>query len=302
MTLLGELLSVAPVFATYYLAALGNGFFEKSGVLNLAIDGVFVLTATVAFAFAVYTGNPLVGAVIASLVGAFFGAFIAYLATRLPVSHGALGLSLMFLGYGLSLLIGIPALNYVFAENINVSAYTIPLEPPVEAGLIAVCLALGTALLLVLTKTKLGAAVRAAGEDPYAASALGVDVLRVRIIAGIIGYALIGLGSAIFTLAWRGGWDPKIYLLGHGWIAFAISLSGGRHPLFMVIMALAFSWLVRYQYVVQTTLKLTTEVANMLPYIAAITAMAVFHATPLKQKLAPPASLGKPFYKEERTV
>lgn len=297
-----EIVSVLPVFITYYLVALGHGFFEKSGVLNLAIDGLFVLGATVAFAAAAYSLNPWAGLFTSSIVCSLFGAFIAYTATKLPISHGALGLSLMFLGYGLSLVVGIPANNYVYATALKPSVYTIPVVMHILIVLFIASILIGILLHYILEKTKLGAMIRASGEDPHTAEALGVDVLKTRIIAGAIGYALIGLGSAFFTLTWRTGWDPKIYLLGHGWIAFAISLAAGRHPILTMLTTSLFAGLIRYQYVVQTTLGLSTEITKMLPFMVAITSMTVFYVTSLKRKLASPKSLGKPYYREERTV
>lgn len=297
-----ELIGIVPVFATYYLVALGHGFFEKSGVLNLAIDGLFVLGATIAFALAAYTLNPWIGVIGSSIVCSLFGVFIAYVATKLPVSHGALGLSLMFLGYGLSLVVGIPVSNYVYAKALNPSTYTVPATDTVLVVLFASSILIGVVLHYVLDRTKLGAMIKASGEDPHVAEALGVDVVRTRVIAGAIGYALIGLGSAYFTLVWRSGWDPKIYLLGHGWIAFAISLAAGRQPILTMLTASLFAGLVRHQYVVQVALGLSTEIAKMLPFIVALASMTLFYVTPLKRKMASPKSLGKPYYREERTV
>ncbi len=302
MVVIEEVISVIPVFVTYYLVALGHGFFEKSGVLNLAIDGLFVLGATVAFTVAVYTFNPWIGLIISSTVCSLFGVFIAYLVTKLPISHGAMGLSLMFLGYGLSLVIGMPANNYVYAKALKPSAYTIPVTTSTLTALFMLSISMGLLVYYVLEKTRLGVMVRACGEDPHVAEALGVDVARIRVIAGAIGYALIGLGSAFFTLAWRIGWDPKIYLLGHGWIAFAISLAAGRHPILTMLVASLFAGLMRYQYVIQVALGLSTETTKMLPFIVALASMTVFYVTPLKRKLASPRSLGKPYYREEKTV
>lgn len=296
------ILGIAPVFATYYLTALGHGLFEKSGVLNLAIDGLFIVAATVAFAVSVYTLNPWAGLFAAIVVDALFGVFLAYVTTKFPVSHGAVGLSLMFLGYGLGILIGTPANFYARAQRLKTTQYVFAQTTLSETLMYVIPIVLGILVLLLLNKTKLGAAIRASGENPHAAAALGVDVLRTRLIAGALGYALIGAGGALFVLAWRSGWDPKIYLLGHGWIAFAISLSAGRHPLVTILNAGIFSGLVKYQYNIQTMLRMSTEIAKMLPFIAAIAAMVIFNITPLRRILAPPASLGKIYYKEEKTV
>ncbi|WFO76060.1 ABC transporter permease [Desulfurococcaceae archaeon MEX13E-LK6-19] len=294
------LLDTAPVFIMFYLTALGHGFFEKSGVLNLAIDGLFILSAATAFAAAVYSGNPWIGVATAAVVAALFGAFLAYITTKLPISHGAAGLSLMFLGYGLALTIGDPAYSYVSVHGIR--GYNITPVGIVPVLMYVIPIAIGVLLLYVLNYTKLGAAIRAAGENPHAAAALGVDVLGVRIIAGLIGYALIGAGGAFFVLSYVGSWNPKLYYLGYGWIAFAISLSAGRHPLLTALNAGIFAGLINYQFTILALYGLPTDVAKMLPFIAAILAMVIFNVTPLRRKLAPPASLGKIYFKEEKTV
>ncbi len=300
MNIVEIFLNTAPAFIMFYLTALGHGFFEKSGVLNLAIDGLFILSAGTAFAAAVYSGNPGVGVLTATVIAALFGAFLAYITTKLPISHGAAGLSLMFLGYGLALTIGDPAYAYVSVHGIR--GYNITPVGIIPILMYVVPLAIGAVLLYILNYTKLGAAIRAAGENPHAAAALGVDVLRVRIIAGLIGYALIGAGGAFFVLSYVGSWNPKLYLLGYGWIAFAISLSAGRHPLLTAFTAWIFAALINYQFTILALYGLPTDVAKMLPFIAAILAMVIFNVTPLRRKLAPPASLGKIYFKEEKTV
>ncbi len=293
------LLEIAPVFMTYYLAALGHGFFEKSGVLNLAIDGIFVLSVAVTFAVAVYTVNPWLALTAAVVVSMLFGVLLAYLTTKFPISHGAAGLSLMFLGYGLAAIVGRPAREY--QGSTGVSGFAFPEDPLTKTLMYAIPIIVGVILLFILNKTKLGVAIRAAGENPYAAAALGVDVLKIRLIAGIIGYSLIGAGGASFVLAWLPLWSEG-HGLNHGWLAFAISLSAGRHPLLTIISAGIFAGLVKYQYSLLAAYGLSTDVAKMIPFIAAILAIVIFNVTPLKRKLAPPASLGKIYFKEEKTV
>jgi len=296
-------LATAPAFIAYYLTALGHGFFEKSGVLNLAIDGVFYLSVAVAYATAVYTHGPWGALAITMAVASVFGMLIAYLTTKFPVSHGAVGLSVMFLGYGIGALIGNPA---VFAYRDLRSRgvmfdIRLPTEPAARALMYVTAVLAGLAILYLAGRTKLGAAVRAAGENPHAASALGVDVLRVRLIAGAIGYALIGAGATFFELAWLPTWQ-QLQGMGHGWLAFAISLSAGRHPLLTMVTSAAFAGLLTYQYALQAAYNLSPEVAKMIPFIAAIVAMVLFMVTPLRRRLAPPLSLGKVYFKEERTV
>lgn len=293
------LLEIAPAFMAYYLAALGHGFFEKSGVLNLAIDGVFVLCVAVSFATAVFTVNCWIGLLSAIIVGMLFGLLLAYLTTKFPISHGAAGLSIMFLGYGLAAIVGRPAREYQGATG--VTGYAMPADPVSKTLMYVIPILVGIALLMLLNKTKLGAAIRAAGENPHAAAALGVDVLKVRLIAALIGYGLIGAGAAAYDLAWLPIWSEG-HGLNQGWLAFAISLSAGRHPLLTIVSALIFAGLVKYQFSLLATYGLSTDTAKMVPFIAAILAMVIYSITPLRRKLAPPASLGKIYFKEEKTV
>ncbi len=253
--ILDAILAVAPAFIAYYLAALGHGIFEKSGVLNLAIDGVFYLCVAVSYASAVYVGTPWAALPISMLVAAAFGILLAFLVTQFPISHGAAGLSLMFLCYGIGALIGMPAVfayRAVKAEN-PMFDIRLPTDPVAKSLMFVAIVVLAFTSLYLINKTKLGAAIRACGENPHAASALGVNVLRIRLIAGAIGYSLIGAGATFFELAWLPTWQ-QLHGMGHGWIAFAISLSAGRHPILTIVTAGAFASLLTYQY----TLKLLT--------------------------------------------
>ncbi len=297
------ILEASTAFAAYYLVAVGHGLFEKSGVLNLAIDGVFVLGVAVAYAGGVYGNSPWTAMLLAVLVALIFGLMIAYITTKFPISHGAVGLSTMFLGYGIASMVGIAArhtYNALKAKGVEIE-FSLPPDPLVRVALYVIPIAIGVLIHFMLKYTKLGAAIRAAGEDPHAAAALGVDVLKVRLIAGAIGYVLIGLGAAMYVVAWLPLWSEG-HGLGHGWIAFAISLAAGRHPIAIIGTSAVFAGLVKYQFVLQAVFRLSPEIAKMIPFVAAIAAMVIFMVTPLHRRLAPPKALGKIYFKEERTV
>ena len=289
------ILATGPAFATYYLAALGHGLFEKSGVLNLAIDGVFTLGVAVAFSITAVYGDPNYGLIIAVIASLLFGLLIAFLTTKFPISHGAVGLSIMFVGYGLASLVGVPV------RRVKPTANWYPIDDAFWLSLIIVSVIIGLLANYLLSRTKLGAAIRAAGENPHAAASLGVNVLKIRMIAGLLGYALIGAGAAFFVLAYTQTWTEGTGM-GHGWIAFAISLSAGRHPIATMLAASVFAALLEYQYNIQAALGLSPHITNMIPFVAALLAMVIFMVTPLHRKLAPPKSLGKRYFKEERTV
>jgi len=294
------LISASALILAYYLAALGHAVIEKSGVLNLAIDGVFVLGVAIAYAQAIYTGNNMLVAFLTTiLVALSIGLFMTYVVTKFPVSHGAVGLSLMFLSYGLAGLIGVPARTLQGLTGIKVGY---PFSPrgfeAISAFIIIALLSIFSNLLM--ERTKLGAMIRACGEDPLSAEALGVNVVKTRLIAALIGFSLIGLGSGVFELFYSRVWSEG-HGLGQGWIAFSIALSSGRHPMLMIPSSIIFGLLFEYRYTL-VGFGLPREFAEALPFITAIAAMAIYMATPLKRRLAPPKSLGKPFFKEERTV
>ncbi len=294
--LIAIILGVGPAFAAYYLTAIGHGLFEKSGILNLAIDGVFTVGVAVAYVAALFAGTAVAGSVAALVVAMAFGLLIAYLATKLPISHGAIGLSIMFVGYGLAALIAVPIRSQINA----VVSY--PMNVGVDVAFIIFSIVIGVLVHYMLSRTKLGAAIRAAGENPHAASSLGVNVLRVRLIAGMLGYALIGLGASFYFLAYTPAPYSEGMGMGQGWIAFAISLSAGRHPILTILSALVFAELLYNKFVLQGYLGLSVHITKMIPYLAALVAMVIFMVTPLKRKLAPPRALGKIYFKEERTV
>jgi len=296
--LIAFIIASSALILAYYLTALGHSIVEKSGVLNLAIDGVFVLGVSIAFTQAIYTGNNIALSLLSSVVASLLiGLFLTYVVTKFPVSHGAVGLSIMFLSYGLAGIIGVPARTIQGRTGAEVGLSFSILEATISFTIIA---ALGIAMHMFIEKTKLGAMIRACGEDPLLAEALGVNVVKTRLIAALIGFTLIGLGAGVFELFYSKIWREG-HAMGQGWIAFSIALSSGRHPILIIPTSIIFGLLFELRFSI-LALGIPRELAESLPFIVAIAAMIVYMSTPLKHKLAPPKSLGKPFFKEERTV
>ena len=293
---LDMVIGILPAFATFYMVALGHSIFEKAGILNLAIDGVFFAATGAAVVGAVGLGNPVYGSILAAVVAAILGLFMSFVLTYLPISHGAVGLSLQFLGYGLGIVFGYSVRLAVGA----IYSYAYSRDAVYEITLVA--LAIGVLVHLLVEKTKLGSAIRACGENPHAAAALGVNVIATRLIAGALGFALIGLGSSLFVLLWVRIWDIKTYTLGYGWLAFAVALAAGRHPLFLIPIALLFGGLVDLQTTIQARLKVPADVAKLVPFVGALVLMLAYSITRLRRVFAQPTSLGKPYYKEEKSI
>jgi len=304
------LMRMSAAFTTIYLVALGHSLFELSGVLDLSIDGVFFLSTGLAVLFSaqLHTSlttlgvDPLICTTLASvltgLVTALIGLFLAFILTVLPISHGAVGLSLMFLGYGLGIYAGYP----VRLKYGSIAQFAYPENIVVYSSILLVSLALGLTTYRMLYSTAIGAMIRACGEDPHAASALGVVVYRTRLIACGLGYFIVGVGGSIFTLLWLRYWDIRSYVLGYGWFAYTIALAAGRHPLILIPFAAVFGALLEFNISIQATYGLPVDLAGMIPFIAAIALMTLYGSTKLKRLFEPPRGLGKIYYKEERTI
>lgn len=304
------ILRLTAAFTTMYLVALGHSIFEKSGILNLAIDGVFFLSTGVTTAVVVpltwlltARGLSLVlsttlAALTAGLATAIIGIFMAWTLTKLPISHGAVGLSLMFLGYGLGIMAGYEVRLRVG----SIRPYTYPDSLGIYLAILAITVLIGLIAYFFIFKTALGTAIRACGENPHVALALGASVLKTRLIAGLLGFFIMGVGASFFVLLWQKYWDIKTYLLGYGWLAFTIALAAGRHPIVLIPLAFMFGGLVEFSITLQARLGLQADLAKMLPFIAALILMIIYGSTKLRRVFEPPGSLGKVFYKEERTI
>lgn len=301
---------LSAAFATLYLVALGHSLFEKSGVLNLAIDGLFFLSTGVSVLVAVTAHYslldaglplalaPLLATLAAGVVSMLIGIFMAWVLTKFPVSHAAVGFSMMFLGYGLGILAGYKVRLAVG----NIRPFVYPYELPTYLAAALSAIAVGLLVHYLLYKTSLGAMIRSCGENPHAASALGVEVSKVRITAGAIGLFILGSGASLFPLLWQRYWDIKTYVLGYGWFAFTIALASGRHPLLLAPFALVFGGLVEFATSLQALYGLQVDLAKVIPFVASILLLVFYGATKLRKVLEPPSSLGKIYYKEERTV
>jgi simple sugar transport system permease protein len=303
--ILNVIIAMSPIFVFLYLASLGNSLVEKSGILNLAIDGAYTLGVALVFTLLVFVNDPTLALLITSLLIGLLGVLIAFLTTKLPISHGAVGLSIQFVGYGLASFLAYPMSLKVRAERISLNTYlTIP---EVVLTFLTLSVVIGVLTYLLIYRTKLGAAIRAVGENPAGASALGINVLKIRIVATFLGYVLIGSASSLYLLLYTKNWQEGLGM-GYGWISFAISLSSGRHPLVGIATSIIFATLIRYAYVLQDVLvgygiSISTFIVIALPFIAAVFIPLVVTAIPqLRRRFAPPKHLGKIFFSEERSV
>lgn len=264
------------------LAGLGELLTERAGVLNLGVEGLMLVGALAGFAAVLFTGSAVLGIVAAGVAGAALAAPFAFLVISLPANQVAAGLALALLGAGLSAVVGQGLVG-------------IPLAPlPVVAGLDGMAWATLALVPLVhfgLFHTRAGLILRAVGENPKAARALGYQVIRIRWAATLAGGALGGISGAYLSLAYTPMWAENISA-GRGWIAIALVVFAGWRPWRVLLGAWLFGGVSLLDLHAQGWgLDVPAPFLSMLPYVAAIAAL-LLSAGRADQA---PAALGRPF-------
>ena len=299
--LLGILTSGIRLATPYLYAGIGETFGQRSGVLNLGVDGQMLMGAFAGFYVVFSTGNLWLGLLAALAVGALMGLAMAFISVTLHAEQGISGIGVYLFGLGLS--------ELLFQETIGtvetVSGFR-PLEIPVLSSIPVLgevlfshnILVYGAFLLVpvawfVLHKTTFGLNIRAVGENPEAADSLGVSVARVRYFTVTLGGALSGMAGASLSIALLNVFQQNL-TNSLGFIAVALVYFGGWRPFGLLTGALIFSMLNALQVWVQTLgIPVPAEVALMMPYVLTIVVLALS-----VQRVRPPSALTKPFLRE----
>lgn len=264
-------------------AALGGVLSERSGVVNLGLEGILVAGAFGSVVATAATGNPIAGAAAGVLAGALLAAVLAFAATRLGVDQivAGTGLNIVALGgaaYGLVLVFGQP----------GASRQVPNLGAPGEVVLVGLAFVLTAALWFALFRTPWGLRVRACGENPRAAEIAGIDALQTRFWAVVIGGAVAALGGVYLSLAELDLYSDGM-TAGRGYIALAAVIFGRWNPWGALGAALFFGFFAALQYSLQRA-GIPSELMQALPYLAAIVALAGFAG-----RVRAPAADGVPF-------
>ncbi len=254
-------------------AVLGETIAEKSGVINLSLDGLILLTAMVGFAAARGTDSLLVGAAAAMAVGALVGLVVAVASLTLRQNQVATGFVLMLLCQNLAYVLGTPIAHVPGPQVPHAPVPLLrqwPIAGPVlfnQDALVYLSLAATAAVWWYLFKTRPGLILRGVGEQPDAASGRGVDVVRLRYVYTLVGGAFVGLGGAAFSLAVKPGWSRPYGIEGTGWIALAIVIFGNWDPLRGAAGAYLFVLLQTLATVLQSLMpNVPTQVFPTLPF------------------------------------
>ena len=303
-------------------ATIGEIFAERSGILNLGVEGMMLIGAMSAFGVTVSTGNGWLGLLVAMLAAGLLSLLHGLITIHFQADQVVSGLALTFLGTGLSL---------VFGEGLSKAGtisllpiYTVPVLSaiPVIGPILftkhSVMVYLGYVLIPVawfyINRTRPGMHLRAVGENPTAADAMGLNVYRLRYLYVFVGGMLAGLAGGTISLAVSPGWFSELTTSGQGWIAVGLVIFAQWDPWRAAFGSYAFGALRRLILDIQgpTTLLGFRNpffynpywgfFLQMLPYAFTIIVLIIGSREALRRRLGAPAALGTPYVRGERGV
>jgi general nucleoside transport system permease protein len=283
LTMLGIVMAAA---TPLLLAALGETVTERSGVLNLGVEGMMVMGAVAGFGGAFVTGNPWVGIVTSILAGMAMALLFAALTLTLLANQVATGLALTLLGLGLSALIGE---SFVGQPGVKLPLFN-GFDP-----LMAVSLVMVGVVSWLLFRTKAGLIIRAVGTAHASAHALGYRVVVVRYLCVLFGGAMSGLAGGYLSLVYTPQWVENM-TAGRGWIALALVVFASWLPLRVLAGAYLFGTISILSFVFQAMgLGIPSQLLSSLPYLGTILALVVISGNKALMRRNTPACLGQPF-------
>jgi general nucleoside transport system permease protein len=283
-------------------AALGELVAEKSGVLNLGVEGMMLVGAVVSFIVAATTRQPWLGALAGAAAGAAMAAIFGALTLSLMANQVATGLALSLFGVGLSAFIGQAYVSVMIAGVKPLSIPGLSNLPVIGKLLFAHSPFVYLSLLLCalvhafLYRTRAGLVVRAVGESASSAYALGYPVVAIRYFAVMFGGACAGLGGAYMAVAYTPLWTENM-TAGRGWIALALVVFATWKPERVLAGAYLFGGVTLVQFQAQAMgIAVPSQILSMLPYLATIVVLTIISRDAATIRLNAPASLGKPFH------
>ena len=297
------------IATTLILAALGALFTERSGVLNLGIEGVMLTSAISAFLAADASGSIWLGLIIGSIVGAIMAAIHAVLSVVFRANQIVAGLALVIFGTGLANFLGKPAEGKTVTTVILPLSFgplsDIPIIGPIVFGQDIVtyfALLIAVVSSLFLFRTRPGLELRATGDDPATVDAQGLSVAYIRIRYTLIGGLLVGLGGSWLMLAQSAAWHQASTTNGLGWIALALVVFAGWRPNRIIFGAVLFGFTLQLPFTLQAEqiTIIPSAFMQMLPYLATLIALIALSRPGGRNLLGAPKALGTPFVRDER--
>jgi simple sugar transport system permease protein len=302
------------------IAAIGEIFAERSGVLNLGVEGMMLVGAVAAFSIAVSTGSPWLGVVVAMLAAGLLSQLHAIMTIHFRADQVVSGLALTFLGTGLARVLGeglssardvtlvgrttiplladVPVIGPIFFTDQSTLTYAAYLLVPIASVWIA--------------RTRPGLHLRAVGESPAAADAQGIRVYVTRYAYVFLGGVLAGLAGAAISVAIYPGWFGDQTVNGRGWIAIGLVIFAQWSPVRAALGALLFGAIFRFIIDIQgvgtilgfqspfTAGSSANFLLGMLPYALVIVVVVIGSREAVRKRVGAPAALGRPYVRGER--
>jgi len=295
------LLTIATAATPLLLAAIGELVVERSGVLNLGVEGMMIMGAVGGFGAAALTGNPWIGVIAAVAFGALTSLAFAFLTLSLAANQVATGLALTILGLGLSGLLGEPFIGKagVKLPSLDLPFLTdIPLIGPLIFGqdpIFYVSIALIFGVTWFLFRTRHGLTLRSIGDNHVSAHALGIPVLRYRYLAVMFGGACAGLAGGHLSLVYTPQWVENMSA-GRGWIALALVVFASWRPARVLAGAYLFGAVSIGQLHAQALgVAIPSQFLTALPYLATIIVLVLISQNIRMTLINTPAMLGRAF-------
>ena len=295
-------------------ATIGEIFTERSGILNLGLEGIMIMGAVTGFAAAYHTGSLLAGVLVAMIVGAFLASIHAFLSISMRADQVVTGLALTLFGTGLASFLGQrlgpggkPLVGEIGPKFAKIALPLLSKIPYVGPALFNQDLLVYGMYLLVpaaayfIYRTRPGLHLRAVGENPATADAMGVRVSRTRYAYTMLGGMLMGLGGAHLSLAYTPGWTENL-TGGRGWIAIALVIFATWDPARAVVGAVLFGAVNAIQFRLQAAgTTIPAAFLGMLPYLFTIIVLVLITwLEAFRKRVGAPAALGLPYVREER--
>ena len=284
------------------IAALGLLINEKAGVVNLGAEGMMLCAAIAGFAAVVHTGNDGLGFAAGMGAGALLAAVFGLLVIWLGTNQYATGLALSLFGVGFSAFAGIGYVQEKLPERVQHAIpwlADLPFIGPAlfkQHPMVYLAMALCVGLIWFLDRTRSGLVLRAVGESPESAHALGYPVRRIRLAAVVAGGALCGLAGAYISVIYTPLWVEGM-VAGKGWIALALTTFATWRPARVLLGAYLFGGVTMLQFHLQGAgVEVPSEALSALPYVATIVVLALISRNPTWIRVNMPASLGRAFH------
>jgi general nucleoside transport system permease protein len=296
--LIAATLSAGTVLA---FAALGLLINERAGIVNLGAEGMMLVAAIAGYAVAVQTGSDVLAFVAGAGAGALLAAGFGVLVIWLNTNPYATGLALSLFGAGFSAFAGISYTQEKLGERPHFAIpglADLPFVGPAlfrQHPLVYLAIALTIGLAWFFYRSRAGLVLRAVGESPESAHALGIPVRRIRFAAVLVGGALCGLSGAYISVVYTPLWVEGM-VAGKGWIALALTTFGTWRPARVLLGAYLFGGVTMLQFALQGAgVQVPSQFLTMLPYLATIVVLVLISSNATFIRVNMPASLGKPF-------